>query len=46
MAVDYTQRSVTGSNADKTEELSLLRLGAGILRERRLLLSIALAFPC
>ena len=35
MAVDYTQRSVTGSNADKTEELSLLRLGAGMLRQRR-----------
>ena len=35
MAVDFTQRNVTGSNADKTEELSLLRLGAGMLRQRR-----------
>lgn len=45
MAVDYTQRSVTGSNADKTEELSLLHRGAGMLRQRRLLLSMALGFP-
>ena len=45
MAVDYTQRSVTGSNAGKTEELSLLRRGAGMRRQRRLLLSIALGCP-